>query len=167
VGPLTRGKNPNVDAVLWFITEVFPLIRQELPDAVFTVAGNNESSRVSAHAGADIRFVPRTPDLSDLYDRSRVFVAPTRFAAGIPHKIHEAAARGLPVVATKLLADQLGWIDGMELFIGSDAATFAGRCIELYRDAAAWGLLRESALKRVRSECSPDLFDNRIREILD
>jgi len=46
-------------------------------------------------------------DLTPLYDSHRVFVAPTRFAAGVPYKVHEAASFGLPVVATDLLRRQL------------------------------------------------------------
>ena len=46
-------------------------------------------------------------DLVPLYESHRIFVAATRFATGIPWKVHEAMAHGIPCIISKLLADQL------------------------------------------------------------
>jgi glycosyltransferase involved in cell wall biosynthesis len=94
-----------------------------------------------------------------------LFIAPTRFAAGLPHKIHEAAARGLPVVATALLADQLGWSE-RELAIAADAETFASRCCELYTNPDQWLSKRNAALERIKTECSPERFDKSVGDVL-
>ena len=48
-------------------------------------------------------------DLTPLYEDARVFVAPTRYSAGISLKVIEAAARGVPIVCTPLVSRQLGW----------------------------------------------------------
>jgi glycosyltransferase involved in cell wall biosynthesis len=105
-------------------------------------------------------------DLTELYADARVFVAPTRYAAGIPHKIHESAAQGLPVVATALVANQLEWKDNVELLIGVDAASFAQKCIHLYRDKELWTKLRQAGLERVKADCSKEEFDQKLKEIL-
>jgi glycosyltransferase involved in cell wall biosynthesis len=102
------------------------------------------------------------PDLTSLYDAARVFIAPTRYSAGIPHKIHEAAARGIPVVATPLLAQQLGWADGDPLLVGADAGSFAAKCVQLYKDESLWMALRNAGLERIRSECSPETFEENV-----
>jgi len=85
-------------------------------------------------------------------------VAPTRYAAGMPHKVHEAAARGIPIVATPLLASQLGWQDGDPFLVGGDAESFANKCVELYTDPVVWAKLREAAIDRIRKECSTATF---------
>jgi len=90
---------------------------------------------------------------------------PTRYAAGIPHKAHEAAAHGLPMVATPLIAAQLGWHD--ELLVGDGAANFAAACLRLHRDAVLWQALRESALRAVERDCSPAAFDATVRGIMN
>ena len=64
-------------------------------------------------------------DLTPLYDDARVFVAPTRYSAGISLKVIEAAARGVPIVCTPLVARQLGWISGEELLTAETPAEFA------------------------------------------
>ncbi len=71
-----------------------------------------------------------------------------------------------PIVATPLLASQLGWTDGSSLQIAGDAETFAEKCIQLYTDEALWHRLREAAAERIRTECSPELFDERLRSVM-
>ena len=93
-------------------------------------------------------------------------MAPTRYAAGIPHKVHEAAARGVPIVATPLLATQLGWRDGDPFLVGSDADAFAKKCIALYTDELLWSNLREAGLGRIQKECSKESFEANLKNVL-
>lgn len=167
VGAIHEESSPNADSVIWFLEEIFPRIRESLgPEARFTIAGVNRSERVRSLAQEGVRLAGRLPDLTPEYAGARVLVAPTRFAAGIPHKVHEAAARGIPVVATSLLAQQLGWTSGIDLLIADDAASFAGACVRLYSDHELWNRLRSSALARVQQECSPASFERQIDELL-
>ena len=135
-------------------------------EITLTRAGDNNLERVRQLAGPSVRVIGRLPDLTELYDSSRVFVAPTRYAAGIPHKVHEAAARGVPVVATPLLASQLGWQDGGAFLVGKDAESFAAKCIQLYASEALWTKLREAGLERIRMECSKELFHSQLKTIM-
>jgi glycosyltransferase involved in cell wall biosynthesis len=167
VGAIHEEASPNGDSVIWFLEEVFPRIQAELgADIPFTIAGVNTSERVRQLAGPLVRITGHLPDLTARYDEARVFVAPTRYAAGIPHKVHEAAARGLPVVATPLLASQLGWKDGSVFLTGEGADTFARRCIELYVSETLWTKLRDAALEQIRTECSQEAFEKQVKEIL-
>ena len=82
-------------------------------------------------------------------------VVPTRFAAGVPHKVHQAAMLGIPMVVTELIGEQIGWTAGQDLLVAADAAEFAACCARLYRDKAIWESIRDNALERARAECSP------------
>ena len=97
-------------------------------------------------------------DLTPLYAQSRIFVAPTRFAAGIPHKVHEAAASGLPCVVTPLLAEQLGWVACRDVLVGSSPEDFAKACTKLYMEIDVWTDIRDSALQAVNRDCNPLKF---------
>ena len=109
MGAIHEEASPNGDSVIWFLEEIFPRIQSELGRNIpFTLAGVNKSERVRQLASSSVNIAGRLPDLTRLYDAARVFVAPTRYAAGIPHKVHEAAARGVPIVATPLLAIAAG-----------------------------------------------------------
>ena len=160
VGPLVQDGSPNVDSVAWFLAEVLPRLRAELGDVGFVIVGRATSTRVNQASHPGVRLLGVVDDLGPIYDGARVFVAPTRFAAGLPLKVLEAAAYGLPVVGTDLLAAQLGWESGLELLTApaGDATAFADACVTAYRDRARWASLRAAALARVEAECSLSVF---------
>jgi len=167
VGAIHSEASPNGDSMIWFLTEVYPKIKGRLGESVcLTIAGLNNSARIRSLAGSDVHITGHLQDLSSLYAASKLFVAPTRFAAGLPHKIHEAAARGLPVVATALLASQLNWTNS-ELAICENADDFASRCVELYTNAEKWLNMRNAALDRVKKDCSNENFDKTVGALLD
>ncbi len=166
VGAVYEETSPNGDSLLWFLDKVLPSVREALgSDIPFTIAGVNRSSRIRARAFEGVNIVGAVDDLTALYARHRVFVAPTRFGAGIPHKVHEAAAHGLPVIATGLLAAQLGWEDRVQLSVADEAEEFAVRLIELYRNASLWESIRLAALRQVEIDCSPERFDEKLNSI--
>ncbi len=167
VGAIQDETSPNGDAVLWFTQEILPIIQERLSSVPFTVAGANGLDMDSNSAGNNLNVLGRVEDLTEHYNKARVFVAPTRFSAGIPHKIHEAAAHGVPVIATSLLARQLGWQDGEHLLVADDPRLFADQCVRLYQDSDLWQRIRNAALDRVREDCAPKLFEATLKTILD
>lgn len=168
VGAIPEETSPNGDSMIWFLEEIFPRIQTVLgADIPLTIAGRNQSERLRKFAGPSVRITGPVIDLTGLYDAARVFIAPTRFAAGISHKVHEAAARGLPVVSTPLIASQLGWRDGELLLVGGEPNEFARQCIELHTNEKLWVKLREAALARVRAECSPEAFERKLGQIVE
>jgi glycosyltransferase involved in cell wall biosynthesis len=167
IGAIHGMNHPNYDGLAWFIDAVLPLIERSLRwETRLTVAGyiapDVTLDRFKGHPRVTLR--GPVADLVPLYDANRVFIAPTRFAAGIPYKVHEAAAFGLPVVATTLLASQLGWQDAEAIGAADvkDPAGFAARVIALHRDAALWNRMREAALARVVRELNPANFAARV-----
>lgn len=168
VGAFVDEGTPNTDSVVWFVRQVLPLIRAKLGASVpVTVAGRNGSSRVAALSDHSVVTLGLVEDLAPLYDRARIFVAPTRFGAGIPLKAHQAAAFGVPIVCTSLVAEQLGWDDGQTVLVADDARGFAEQCCRLYQDPDLWTRLRDSALRRVERDCSPHLFRQSLAHALE
>jgi len=166
VGAIHSETSPNADSMIWFLTEVFPRIQKNLGKTIrLTIAGVNESLRIRNLAGPSVHITGYVPDLGELYANARLFIAPTRYAAGLPHKVHEAAAHGLPVIATSLLASQLEWTE-REIAIADDAESFAARCCELYADPEKWLNMRNAALERVKADCSPESFDRSMRDLI-
>jgi GT2 family glycosyltransferase len=166
VGAVHEEKSPNGDSLIWFLSEIYPRIQQALGEIPMTIAGIIKSERIRDLAGQSVRITGHLPSLEDLFATSRVFVAPTRYSAGVPIKIYEAAAHGVPVVATPLLASQLGWT-ARELAIAESAEAFAAQVIETYTNAATWAGLRDAALDRVRRECSVETFEDKLAAAMD
>jgi GT2 family glycosyltransferase len=151
--------SPNTDAVVWFVNEVLPQFRAPVGGNVpMTVVGANPPDAVIRLEAQLVTIAGHVGDLTPLYDRVRVFVAPSRFASGIPLKVIHAAAQGVPVVATSLLAGQLGWQSGRELLVADTPEEFAAACAALHTDAVLWQRVRSAALVRVGRDYSKDAF---------
>jgi glycosyltransferase involved in cell wall biosynthesis len=156
---------PNRDAVLWFAREIWPTVRSSIEGQFcLHVVGSQPPPEIEAMSGIEV--LGQVPDLTLLYDRSRIFVAPSRLAAGIPIKVQTAAANGLPVVCTSILAEELGWQHEVELLVADDPQEFAECCARLYSDEALWWRLRTNALERVAHECSHDAFAGTLAKAL-
>ena len=158
VGALRDEGSPNVDSLLWFLINVFPILEQAIPNIKLNVVGDNSAPSLATIGKDNINFTGRIDSIEEIYNISRVFIAPTRFAAGIPHKIHEAAARGLPSVTTPLLAQQLGWKDSKELLVGDTPEGYAAQCIKLYQDEKLWQDVRDAGLAAIIEDCSQETF---------
>jgi GT2 family glycosyltransferase len=168
VGAVHGDDDPNADALEWFATSVLPLLRDRLAgEARLRAAGVNLSRRLAALRSPGLDLLGWIDDLTAIYDRARVFVAPLRYAAGIPLKVYDAASHGVPVVCTPLLAAQLGWRPGVELLTAEDPPAFAEACLALYRDPQLWGRVRAAALARVQRDCSTDAFMETLRRIVE
>ncbi|MFC0408647.1 rhamnan synthesis F family protein [Roseomonas elaeocarpi] len=168
LGAIQEDSAPNADAVLWFAREILPNIRTELgANFRLTVVGQNKSPAVKALDGEALDLVGMVPELPPALARARVLVVPTRFAAGIPHKVHQAAMLGIPMVVTGLIAQQLGWQDGREVLVADTAPDFAAACLRLFNDQALWEAVRRAALDKVRQECAPEVFTRTVERIVD
>ncbi len=168
VGGIHGDDTPNADSVLWFARNVWPALVENLPDeGDFFVAGTNKSAMVSALNGKGRIMVHGfLRDLSVLYERCRLFVVPTRYGAGIPYKAHEAAAYGLPMVTTCLIASQLGWRRDEDLLVADTPEEFGKQCLRLYTDKSTWIRVRENALRRVAMDCSRGAFSSSLAAIV-
>jgi GT2 family glycosyltransferase len=168
VGAIHEPDLPNADSVLWFSRKILPRIQKALGTEVnLIVAGVIHSEVEEQLDKRNIQVRGVVKDLTELYNECRIFVAPTRFSAGLPHKVHEAAAHGLPVVATALTGSQLGWDHDRDLLLAKDDDSFAAACIRLYQDQQLWQRLRGNALQRVAVECSPESFVEQLKAIIE
>ncbi|MGB7950184.1 MAG: glycosyltransferase, partial [Candidatus Binatia bacterium] len=146
--------NPNEDAVSYFVKEIFPLIRQELPGVVFYMVGSHMTETVQALASQDVVAVGYVPDLTRYLEGCRVFVAPLRYGAGVKGKIAQSMGLGLPVVTTSIGAEGMGFIDGKHVLIGDSPAAFAKAVVRLYRDDPLWEEMSQTGLLHIKSNFS-------------
>ena len=167
VGNLDSDDSPNVDSIIWFVREVWPIIKKEIPALVFHIVGTNKAGMLQNLRAKDVVFHGMIEDIGRFYDDARVFVAPTRYASGIPYKIHEAASHGLPVVATELLSDQLTWKDSELLLASStNAVSFADAVMRLYTDEVLWTKIRRNALLEIEANHSKAKIENTLMNLL-
>jgi len=155
-GNVAHTTTPNADSLRFFANDIAAHLD---PSPAFDLTVTGAGSARLVHLEGRIRGVGAVPDLRAYYERARVLVAPTRFAAGIPLKVIDAARHGLPVVGTSLVARTLGWTHGEEMLVADDAMLFAQHCRELVANDALWHHIRERALAAVRRDFAPETFD--------
>jgi GT2 family glycosyltransferase len=167
VGRIHALNAPNADSMIWFSNEILPLIQERLGNEIkLKLVGLDCPGFKSLVNNSSVQLLGRVEDLTPLYEEARLFVAPTRFSAGIPLKVCEAAGYGLPVVATFLVGAQLGWHNEQELLLADDPQDFADACVRLYTSPALWNQLRNKALARVNQDFSPKAFREQLRQIV-
>ena len=166
VGALDDDESPNSESIRWFVHEVMPKLDVLLgANYRLKIVGRNSPS-IQALAGRRVDILGIVDDLQPVYNSARLCIAPTRFAAGLPMKVHSAAAAGVPVIATKLVAEQLGWRHNVELITADEPEAFAAACHKLYTNLILWHSLRRDALDRVKRDCNPTEFNSRLETVL-
>ena len=131
------GHDPNRHAIRWFAEEVWPRVRESIPDARLDVVGPHlPADDATALEGPGVRLRGRVEDLAGAYREAAVFVNPIRSGGGMRGKVLEAFACGRPVVSTGLGMEGIAARDGIECDLADEPAAFAGATIRLLGDAA-------------------------------
>jgi glycosyltransferase involved in cell wall biosynthesis len=130
---------PNVDAVEFFASEVWPLLLDELPESArFMIVGSNPPDRVRSLASDRIIVTGHVADLGEYFDRARVFVAPLRFGAGVKGKVIQSMAYGLPTVMSSIAAEGIMLTCGEEALVADSPEAIRQSVMKLYRDRDTW-----------------------------
>ena len=147
--------NTNVNAVLWFVENVWPKIRSALPDARFIVAGRMPRRKIVALGKRPgITITGELPDPGDYIGRATVCINPMQAGAGMQNKLLEYMSMAKAIVATSIANEGIGARPGAEILIADDADDFAAGIISLLRDPERRRALGKAARTRVLRDWS-------------
>jgi len=120
---------PNVDAVVWMVKKVMPIVWQEKPDIHFYIVGSSPSEEVT-DLGTDDRVIVtgRVPDVRPFVSHAIASVAPLRIARGIQNKVLESMAMSKITVVTSFALEGIDAVAGKDLLLAEGVELFA-RCI--------------------------------------
>jgi sugar transferase (PEP-CTERM/EpsH1 system associated) len=126
---------PNAEGCAWFVREIFPRVRSAVSGASFAIVGANPTAAVQRLAReSGVTVTGRVPDTRDWLAKASVAVAPLRIARGIQNKVLEAMAMGLPVVGTSAATQGVAAVEGRELLVRDEPASFAAAVADLLRE---------------------------------
>lgn len=141
---------PNVDAVRYFVREVLPLVRREVPSAHLRIMGARPSRAVRQLARREgVEVTGYVPNLAHHLARAAVAVCPMRSGSGMQFKVIEGMAARTPVVATHFALGGLDAAPGEHLLVADGAAQFAEQVIRLLKDSQLAAKLSENARRLV------------------
>jgi glycosyltransferase involved in cell wall biosynthesis len=153
---------PNEDAVLFFMREVYPLLREKLPNVRLDIIGDHASTAISAYNSEQVRILGYVPDVEPYLRERRVFIAPLRFGAGIKGKVGEALAHGIPVVTTTIGAEGFGLTHGHDVMIGDEPQEFALAIQQLYLQEDLWQRVAHNGRVRIEKHFTPKVISETI-----
>jgi GT2 family glycosyltransferase/glycosyltransferase involved in cell wall biosynthesis len=157
---------PNVDAVRWFVADVWPRVRDNLPDVRFHCIGSHTPPDIAALAQVTGVLVHgHVADIDPYMDGARIAIAPLRYGAGVKGKINLSMAHGQPVVATSCAVEGMHLHDGRDVLVADTADAFADALVRLYRDEALWTTLARHGLDNVRQHFSLDAARETVRRV--
>ncbi len=136
---------PNVDAAVWLVQEIMPLVWATLPDMRLLLVGNAPPPAVENLASRRVTVTGFVPDVAPLYAQARLSVNPLRYGAGVKGKIVASLQEGVPVVTTTVGNEGLGLVHGAEAWIAETAADFAAGVVALYRHPARCAAMAQAA----------------------
>ena len=158
---------PNHDAAVYFAKNVWPGIRERLPDTRFLVVGSSATPEIHALAGEGVEVVGFVEDLDGLLAASRLMVAPLRYGAGLKGKVLTGLRAGIPIVATDIAIEGTELIDEQHVLIANTPEAIADAVVRLYTDQALWERLSREGFGYVRQEFSIERTIPRLRTLMD
>ena len=158
---------PNLEALLFFIDEIFPAILKRFPDIVFLVAGKGVPSEIQEHGYKSIRFLGMVSDAYEFVSSASLVVVPLKSGGGIKIKTLEALACGCPVVATSIGAEETGAISGKHLMVADSAKSFSLAVIAILEDAKLAHQLGLNARQLMQNRFSWDAKAASLQSLLE
>jgi sugar transferase (PEP-CTERM/EpsH1 system associated) len=126
---------PNIDAVLWFVQEVLPIVHQSEPNAILKIVGQKPSPRLEAlRTHLRVEITGAVDDIRPHIADADVYVAPLRVGGGTRFKLLEAMAMRKAIVTSSLGCEGFNVQSGREMMIADEPTAFAQTIVDLLRD---------------------------------
>jgi glycosyltransferase involved in cell wall biosynthesis len=154
----SRGWLPNEDSVAWYLKDVWPAVRAEVPGAVLHLYG----AELAAPPGVVAH--PPPGDSAEAFPPGSILTVPLRIASGVRIKILEAWARGVPVVATPAALAGLEVEDGREALVAREPREFAAAIRRLHAEPGLAAQLIEEGRRARRERHDPQEIARRLME---
>ena len=133
---------PNIDAVLWFGQQVWPLIQAQRPQTTLAVVGQRPHARLDLLRDAPgVTITGYVDDVRPYIAGAGVYVAPLRVGGGTRLKLLEAMAMGKAIVSTTVGAEGFPVVHGQELMLADEPAEFAAAVLNLLEQPTRRGEL--------------------------
>jgi glycosyltransferase involved in cell wall biosynthesis/LmbE family N-acetylglucosaminyl deacetylase len=158
---------PNYDAVLHLIRDIWPLVRARLPEARLHIVGGGAPPEILDLAAPDVVINGYVPHAGRFFNGCRLSVAPLRFGAGVKGKVGRSMGYGCPVVLSPVAAEGTGITDGKDALIASSAADFADAMARLYQDELLWTRLSREGQQFFNAHFSYEVGKKRLAAIMD
>jgi glycosyltransferase involved in cell wall biosynthesis len=158
---------PNLDAARELIGSIFPLLHQRLPDTHLVVAGKRPPRRLRRMTSSNVSVVGDVGDIRRIWEQAAALLSPLRNGGGSRLKLLEAAACGVPIIATGFSARGSSLQPGRDFLAVEDPAGMAAACEALLRQPGRWDGTAVQARKTIEQHHNWENLTDRLRQIYE
>lgn len=128
---------PNIDGINWFLDEIYPLVKQQVPDVRCTLIGARPPASIieRAHHDRTLTVTGYVEDPLPFLEDSSMMVVPLRAGGGMRVKILNALSQGIPMVSTTLGCEGINVTNNKDILVADDAESFAAATVRLLLEA--------------------------------
>lgn len=163
---------PNVDAVEWLLSEIWPLVRQEciergLEPLRLRIIGSNIPRRLREY-GEDVEIYGFVENLDPIFERALLSVAPLRYGAGLKGKIATSFDFGVPVVGTSVAFEGMP-AEGLDdvALVADSAADMARLLVDIAGDGRRWDQVSTAGRDYITRHYSLDAIRPKVVELIE
>ena len=165
-----NGKHaPNIDAMVWLKQEIWPLIREALPDAKIHVYGSYFPQQLQEmhHPSSGFYIEGWIESVEEVMKKHRINLAPLRFGAGIKGKLIDAMGYGTPSITTSIGAEGMHGDLPWSGWVTDDAESFANAAVALYNHASDWRQSQENGVVIINTFYKRKVLDKRLLDNIE
>ena len=162
----TMYYQPNIEGIMWFCRNIYPLIKKEVPDIKLLIIGSRPPTQVQKlEFDESIHVLGYVDDIMPYMHDCAVAIVPLRAGSGMRVKILNFLAMGIPVVSTSLGCEGINTIHGENIVIADEPYDFAKGVVALLCDENLAEKLTRQGRRLVEDKYSWDTIFNRLDEI--
>jgi glycosyltransferase involved in cell wall biosynthesis len=165
----TLSWEANIDGLLWFYKDIFPLLKKKNPAIKLRIIGRHPDERLIriAENDKDIILEGFVEELEPYFRNSNVFITPLRFGSGIKVKVVNSLYMGIPCVTTSIGAEGLKTEDGEHMFIKDSPQEFADAINLLLTNKTIWDKISNNAKALARKYYTWDYVLENIQKAVE
>lgn len=156
---------PNIDAMRFFLTEIWPSLKIRMPDVRFDIIGQGFPLDLVSLTDDTVKIHGLIPDLDCIFPNLRLCVAPLRYGAGLKGKLATSMGYGVPSVVSPIAIEGMGLVHGQQVLVADTPDMWIEEIHELYFNQKLWNELSLNGLKFVQEEYSMERNTKHFRSL--
>jgi len=146
--------HPNVDGMMYFYENIYPLLKIKMPDIKITIIGSDPPEWLKRAVTDRFIVTDYVPDIEPYFNHCRLSIAPLRYGAGVKGKVLSSMGYGVPVVATSMAAEGIPAENGYHMSIADTPESFSDAILRLYQNEILWDQMSTNGLEIISQHFS-------------
>lgn len=153
---------PNWHTVQYLKTEIWPILRNKLPQAKLNIYGAYLSQKVLQlnNPKENFNILGRAENAKTTIAKHKILLAPIQFGAGVKGKFIDAMHVGTPSVTTTIGAEAMKGDLEWNGFIEDDVSQFIDKAVELYQNEKIWVKAQQNGVQIINQRYSKNKFES-------